>query len=47
MGPDAYSYATAAGRDLLADDEKWEALSLSTAADDVTDDQVDPLGAVK
>ncbi|MDF3341192.1 SDR family NAD(P)-dependent oxidoreductase [Mycolicibacterium septicum] len=44
VGPDAYRYATAAGRDLLADDEKWEALSLSTAADDVTADQVDPLG---
>ncbi|MGA5541575.1 SDR family NAD(P)-dependent oxidoreductase [Mycobacterium sp. NPDC051198] len=47
VGPDAYRYATAAGRDLLADDEKWEALSLSTAADDVTTAQVDPLGAVK
>ncbi|MEX3657200.1 MULTISPECIES: SDR family NAD(P)-dependent oxidoreductase [Mycolicibacterium] len=47
VGPDAYHYATAAGRDLLADDEKWEALSLSTAADDVTAAQIDPLGAVK
>jgi NAD(P)-dependent dehydrogenase (short-subunit alcohol dehydrogenase family) len=47
VGPDAYRYATAAGRNLLADDEKWEALSLSTAADDVTTAQVDPLGAVK
>ncbi|MFN6548965.1 SDR family NAD(P)-dependent oxidoreductase [Mycolicibacterium septicum] len=44
VGPDAYRYATAAGRDLLSDDEKWEALSLSTAADDVTAEQVDPLG---
>lgn len=44
VGPDAYRYATAAGRELLADDKRWEALSLSTAADDVTADQVDPLG---
>lgn len=44
VGPDAYRYATAAGRDLLAADEKWEKLSLSTAADDATDDQLDPLG---
>ncbi|OKH72299.1 oxidoreductase [Mycobacterium sp. SWH-M1] len=43
VGPDAYRYATAAGRDLLATDEKWEELSLSTAADDATDDQLDPL----
>jgi NAD(P)-dependent dehydrogenase (short-subunit alcohol dehydrogenase family) len=46
VGPDAYRYATAAGRDLLADDEKWEVLSLSTAADDATADQLDPLGSV-
>lgn len=45
VGPDAYRYATAAGRDLLATDEKWEELSLSTAADDATDDQLDPLGS--
>ncbi len=45
VGPDAYRYATAAGRDLLAEDEKWAALSDSTAADDLTDDQLDPLGA--
>lgn len=44
VGPDAYRYATAAGRDLLATDQKWERLSLSTAADDATDDQLDPLG---
>jgi NAD(P)-dependent dehydrogenase (short-subunit alcohol dehydrogenase family) len=44
VGPDAYRYATAAGRDLLATDEQWERLSLSTAADDATDDQLDPLG---
>jgi NAD(P)-dependent dehydrogenase (short-subunit alcohol dehydrogenase family) len=46
VGPDAYRYATAAGRDLLATDEKWEALSVSTAADDATNDQLDPLGSV-
>lgn len=45
VGPDAYRYATAACRDLLAADEKWEALSVSTAADDVTTDQLDPLGS--
>lgn len=43
VGPDAYRYATAAGRQLLAADQKWEALSVSTAADDATDDQLDPL----
>jgi NAD(P)-dependent dehydrogenase (short-subunit alcohol dehydrogenase family) len=46
VGPDAYRYATAAGRDLLANDEQWQALSVSTAADDVTSDQLDPLGSV-
>ncbi len=46
VGPDAYRYATAAGRDLLAIDEKWETLSLSTTADDATDDQLNPLGSV-
>jgi NAD(P)-dependent dehydrogenase (short-subunit alcohol dehydrogenase family) len=45
VGPDAYRYATVAGRDLLASDEKWEVLSLSTAADDATSDQLDPLGS--
>ena len=44
VGPDAYRYATAAGRDLLESDQKWEALSVSTAADDATNDQLDPLG---
>ncbi|MGW0179061.1 hypothetical protein [Nocardia sp. NPDC003345] len=44
VGPDAYRYATAAGRALLADDERWESLSVSTAADDATADQLDPLG---
>ncbi|MGU3503306.1 SDR family NAD(P)-dependent oxidoreductase [Mycobacterium sp. C31M] len=45
VGPDAYRYATAAGRELLADDEKWAALSVSTAADDLTAEQLDPLSA--
>ncbi|MEW5810567.1 MAG: SDR family NAD(P)-dependent oxidoreductase [Actinomycetota bacterium] len=43
VGPDAYRYATAAGRALLADDERWESLSMSTAADDATTAQLDPL----
>ena len=43
VGPDAYDYATAAGRALLADDQRWEDLSRSTAADDVTAAQLDPL----
>jgi NAD(P)-dependent dehydrogenase (short-subunit alcohol dehydrogenase family) len=47
VGPDAYRYATAAGRNLLATDERWEALSVSTAADDATNDQLDPLGSVR
>lgn len=45
VGPDAYRYATAAGRDLLAADERWQALSVSTAADDVSPTQLDPLGS--
>lgn len=45
VGPDAYRYATAAGRALLATDEQWEALSVSTAADDATADQLDPLAS--
>ncbi|MCF6390167.1 SDR family NAD(P)-dependent oxidoreductase [Mycobacterium sp. MBM] len=45
VGPDAYRYATAAGRDLLAADEKWEPLSVSTAADDASADQLNPLRA--
>ncbi|MEE4545234.1 SDR family NAD(P)-dependent oxidoreductase [Streptomyces sp. V4-01] len=44
VGPDAYAYATAAGRALLAEDEKWRDLSVSTAADDATPEQIDPLG---
>ncbi|MCG7609599.1 SDR family NAD(P)-dependent oxidoreductase [Mycobacterium sp. CnD-18-1] len=47
VGPDAYRYATAAGRDLLAADQRWEALSLSTAADDATARQLDPLGSAQ
>ncbi|MCW2515225.1 MAG: oxidoreductase [Mycobacterium sp.] len=46
VGPDAYRYATAAGRDLLSADEKWAPLSVSTAADDATAGQLDPLGSV-
>lgn len=45
VGPDAYRYATAAGRDLLAVDERWRTLSMSTAADDVSPEQLDPLGS--
>ena len=45
VGPDAYRYATAAGRELLAADERYADLSNSTAADDATADQLNPLGA--
>jgi len=45
VGPDAYRYATAAGRELLAADERYADLSNSTAADDATAKQLDPLGA--
>jgi len=45
VGPDAYRYATAAGRDLLAADERYADLSNSTMADDATADQLNPLGA--
>ncbi len=44
VGPDAYRYATAAGRGLLAADERYADLSNSTAADDATADQLNPLG---
>ncbi|WP_037911629.1 SDR family NAD(P)-dependent oxidoreductase [Actinacidiphila yeochonensis] len=44
VGPDAYAYATAAGRELLAEDERWAELSRSTAFDDATPEQLDPLG---
>jgi NAD(P)-dependent dehydrogenase (short-subunit alcohol dehydrogenase family) len=43
VGPDAYGIATAAGRALLAEDERWETLSRSTAAADATPEQLDPL----
>ena len=46
VGPDAYRYATAAGRELLASDEKWETASLSTVADDATGEQLDPLASL-
>ncbi|WP_052397344.1 SDR family NAD(P)-dependent oxidoreductase [Streptomyces sp. NRRL F-5123] len=42
-GPDAYAYATAAGRALLASDERWRELSESTAAEGATAEQTDPL----
>lgn len=45
VGPDAYRYATAAGRGLLAADERYADLSNSTEADDATADQLNPLGA--
>lgn len=43
VGPDAFQHGTAAGRELLARDEESEALSRSTAAADVTPEQLDPL----
>ncbi|KQS09279.1 oxidoreductase [Curtobacterium sp. Leaf183] len=43
VGPDAFEHATAAGRALLAADERHEALSRSTQALDVTPEQLDPL----
>ena len=44
VGVDAYAYATAAGRTLLAEDERWRHLSESTTADDASAEQLDPLG---
>jgi NAD(P)-dependent dehydrogenase (short-subunit alcohol dehydrogenase family) len=44
VGADAYRYATAAGRALLAEDERWRGLSESTTADDATAAHLDPLG---
>ncbi|WP_282820273.1 SDR family NAD(P)-dependent oxidoreductase [Curtobacterium flaccumfaciens] len=46
VGPDAYTIATAAGRALLAEDERHEAHSRSTAAADATPEQLDPLAHV-
>ena len=43
-GADAYAYGTAAGRALLAEDERWRPLSESTTADGATAAQLDPLG---
>jgi NAD(P)-dependent dehydrogenase (short-subunit alcohol dehydrogenase family) len=42
-GADAYAYGTAAGRALLAEDERWRALSESTTADGATAEHLDPL----
>jgi NAD(P)-dependent dehydrogenase (short-subunit alcohol dehydrogenase family) len=44
VGADAFTYATAAGRALLAADERWAELSRSTTADDATAADLDPLG---
>jgi NAD(P)-dependent dehydrogenase (short-subunit alcohol dehydrogenase family) len=44
LGPEAFQYATAEARRQLAEDERWEALSNSTAHDDATPEQLDPLG---
>jgi hypothetical protein len=44
VGPDAYAYATAVGRDLLAEGERWRELSESTTADGATPEHIDPLG---
>jgi hypothetical protein len=44
VGADAYAYATAAGRALLGEDERWRDLSESTTADDATSEHLDPLG---
>jgi NAD(P)-dependent dehydrogenase (short-subunit alcohol dehydrogenase family) len=43
VGPDAFEHGTAAGRALLAADERHEALSRSTQASDATPEQLDPL----
>jgi NAD(P)-dependent dehydrogenase (short-subunit alcohol dehydrogenase family) len=43
VGPDAFEHGTAAGRALLAEDERNEALSRSTQAVDATPEQLDPL----
>ena len=46
VGPDAYRIGTDVGRQLLAEDERHVELSRSTAADDVTPEQLDPLARV-
>jgi NAD(P)-dependent dehydrogenase (short-subunit alcohol dehydrogenase family) len=43
VGEDAYTYATAAGRALLAEDERWADLSRSTTADGASEADIDPL----
>ncbi len=43
VGPDAFEHGTTAGRALLAEDERNEALSRSTQAADATPEQLDPL----
>jgi NAD(P)-dependent dehydrogenase (short-subunit alcohol dehydrogenase family) len=44
LGSEAWSYATAVGRQRLAEDEKWAELSRSTDRDDATAEERDPLG---
>lgn len=44
LGSDAYNYALADARRQLAEDEKWQELSLSTNHDDASAEQLDPLG---
>ncbi|SEG40682.1 NADP-dependent 3-hydroxy acid dehydrogenase YdfG [Actinacidiphila yanglinensis] len=44
VGADAFRYATAAGRALLASDEEHRALSESTTADGATAEHLNPLG---
>ncbi|MCW2494515.1 SDR family NAD(P)-dependent oxidoreductase [Jatrophihabitans sp.] len=44
LGPEAYRYATAEARRQLAEDERWQELSDSTAHDDATPEQLNPLG---
>ena len=46
LGPEAFRYATAEARRQLAEDERWRALSDSTAHDDATAEQLDPMAAL-
>jgi NAD(P)-dependent dehydrogenase (short-subunit alcohol dehydrogenase family) len=43
LGTDAFTYATAAGRDQLERDERWRELSVSTDHDEATAADLDPL----
>jgi NAD(P)-dependent dehydrogenase (short-subunit alcohol dehydrogenase family) len=43
LGPEAYRYATEVGRRQLAEDERWRELSESTAHDNATAAQLDPM----